>query len=169
MVAELCDVDGWTYFSVPSDAVLPDQPIQITIDGPLTLTADESDQIAAASPYVRRRMEMFGNADALQAVGLVPSAIQERFLSLNRDVQQYIYTHYDAGTQASFLSLHADPSTPAEGKTAIESVWAWVKIVMSYYYAIKAQVLAGDIVSWDFTQFDATDPNIQLSNFMTTP
>ena len=84
----------------------------------------------------------------------------------NVDVGQYIYSHYDPGTQASFLSLHADPSTPQAGKDAIESVWQWIKSVMAHYYAVKAQLLAGTVVGWDFKQFDATDPGVQLADFM---
>jgi hypothetical protein len=91
---------------------------------------------------------------------------QEAFARLNAEVGQYLYSHYDQGTQASFLSLHADPATPQAGKDAIESVWVWIKSVMAYYYGVKNQLLVGDVVKWDFSQFDTTDPGVQLSDFM---
>ena len=93
-------------------------------------------------------------------------AAETFFWQMNADVGQYIYSHYDPGTQASFLSLHADPSTPQAGKDAIESVWQWIKAVMAYYYGVKDQLVAGTVVKWDFIQFDATDPGVQLSDFM---
>ena len=88
------------------------------------------------------------------------------FAQCNQDVGQYIYSRYDAGTQASFLSLHADPATPQAGKTSIESVWAWIKSVMTHYYGVRDQILAGNVVKWNFSQFDATDPDVKLRDFM---
>jgi hypothetical protein len=106
------------------------------------------------------------NEDTFDPADFDTWAVETLFWQMNVDVSQYIYSHYDQGTQASFLSLHADPSTPQQGKDAIESVWAWIKQVMAYYYGIKAQLLAGDIVKWNFSQFDATDPGVKLSDFM---
>ena len=105
------------------------------------------------------------NFDAL-LLSAKEQACNEAFQRMNKEVNHYIYSHYDAGTQASFLSLYADPSTPQSGKAAIESVWQWIKSVMAHYYAVKAQLLAGTVVQWDFIQFDATDPGVQLSDFM---
>ena len=92
---------------------------------------------------------------------------QEAFARLNREVGQYLYSHYDQGTQASFISLHVDPATPQQGKDAIESVWAWIKSVMGYYYSQKALIVSGTLAKWDFSSFDATDPGVQLGDFMT--
>ena len=106
------------------------------------------------------------NEDTFDEQAFDTWAVETLFWQMNADVGAYIYSHYDAGTQASFLSLHADPSTPQAGKDAIESVWQWIKSVMAYYYGIKAQLLAGTVVQWDFAQFDASDPGIKLSDFM---
>jgi hypothetical protein len=106
------------------------------------------------------------NEDTFDPAAFDAWAAEVLYKQANRDVGAYIYSHYDQGTQASFLSLHADPSTPESGKAAIESVWAWIRSVMGNYYGIKSQLLAGDVVKWDFSQFDTTDPGVQLSDFM---
>ena len=106
------------------------------------------------------------NEDTFDEAAFDAWAKETLWQQANVDIGQYIYSHYDPGTQASFLSLHADPSTPQAGKDAIESVWQWIKTVMAYYYGVKDQLLAGVIVKWDFIQFDATDPGVKLSDFM---
>jgi hypothetical protein len=85
---------------------------------------------------------------------------------MNKDVQNYIYSKYDQGTQASLQALHSDSSSPPELKQAIESMWAWIRSVMQYYYQRKAEILSGQVVKWDFTQFDSTDPGISLGALM---
>jgi hypothetical protein len=163
---ELCTLDGYTYLSIPADAVLPEQPEQITLDGPLELTLDMSRRIINQSRYVQRLMEQLGDAEALHELGMVQAAIHVRFAALNAGVNTYICDRYDMGTQASFLSLHGDPDTPQEVKAAIKAVWDWIRQVLAYYYGVKGQVLAGDAADWDFSQFDEADPGVQLSDFM---
>jgi hypothetical protein len=85
---------------------------------------------------------------------------------MNKDVQNYIYSKYDQGTQASLQALHSDSSSPPELKQAIESMWAWIRSVMQYYYQRKAEILSGQIVKWNFAQFDTTDPGISLGALM---
>jgi hypothetical protein len=48
---ELCEIDGVTYVSVPSESVLPEQPAEITVVA-VALTDALRDQIKAASPHV---------------------------------------------------------------------------------------------------------------------
>lgn len=91
---------------------------------------------------------------------------EDSFWKLNAEVQKYIYSKYDQGTQSSFLSLHSDPTTPESAKQDIESVWVWIRSVMGYYYSIKQQLLGGIIVDYDFAQFDSEDPKVKLSDLM---
>lgn len=49
---ELATIDGTTYIHVPDSATLPEQPIEIDV-APVSLTAELTDAIKAASPHVR--------------------------------------------------------------------------------------------------------------------
>jgi phage terminase large subunit-like protein len=37
---------------------------------------------------------------------------------------------------------------------------------MQYYYQRKAEILSGQVVKWDFAQFDSTDPEVSLGTLM---
>ena len=50
--SELATIGEVTYVSLPDGAVLPQQPVEITVE-PVTLTTDLREQICAASPLVR--------------------------------------------------------------------------------------------------------------------
>ena len=89
------------------------------------------------------------------------------FKALNKNVQSYIYSKYDQGTQASFLSLHNDPSTPQSAKDDIEMVWQWTRSVMGYYYQRKTEILNNQVIDWDFAaEFDSADPDIKLQDLI---
>lgn len=85
---------------------------------------------------------------------------------MNREVHDYICGHYDEGTQISFQALYSDPDTPSEVKDDIHLVWDWVRSVMDYYYGQKEQLESGQIVDWDFSQFDDTVPAVKLADYM---
>ena len=87
---------------------------------------------------------------------------------LNQEVGNFICSRYDSGTQSSFLALSLESD---QVKTAIQPVWGWIKVVMAYYYEIKTKISNSGskelgIITWDFEQFDKTDPGIQLGNLM---
>ena len=98
----------------------------------------------------------------------LPSEIANRQAVLNRELGAYIYGVYDAGTQASMQALWSQAATPAAVKTDIESVWAWIASIMTYYYQCKSEIAAltdADAVAaytWDFSRFDATLPAVTL-------
>jgi len=86
----------------------------------------------------------------------------------------YIYSKYKSGTQQSMQAIFADPDTTEGVKTLIKSVWNWIRKtgVLPYYYGKKVQIgNAGgtDVllsICWDFSQFDATDPDVKLSDLI---
>ena len=93
---------------------------------------------------------------------------EEQLAAINQAVCTYIYSRYDAGTQASFLALSI---LSEAAKAATTPVWAWIQAVMSYYYGLKTQIAdpenpAWASVTWDFTSFDATDPGVNLSDLI---
>lgn len=88
---------------------------------------------------------------------------------INQEVNAYICLHYDMGTQASMQAIYIMDTTPAEVKTALLTVWAWVTSVLSYYYSKKSEIqtsLDPGAVTWDFSQFDATDPVVSLQTLL---
>ena len=123
--------------------------------------------------------EAEGNTDYAEyqkwlADGGVPEPMDTKPLSsclseLKQDVNAYIISHYDMGTQASFQAMYSMETTPAEIKTTLLSVWAWVQSVLAYYYTKKAEIEAAECpgtVTWNFSQFDATDHGVSLQSFI---
>ena len=48
-------------------------------------------------------------------------------------------------------------------------MYDWIQTIMEYYYTKKAEIIASDepgLVTWDFSQFDATKPDVSLSNLV---
>jgi len=88
---------------------------------------------------------------------------------INIAVNQYIIHRYDLGTQLSFQVVYALPITSAEIKTQLESIWSWINSILDYYYTKKAEIIAASdpaSVTWDFSTFDATDPQLSLQSLM---
>lgn len=106
--------------------------------------------------------------DGTAWVADLPAMIAKKLGTLNSELSAYIYGVYDAGTQASMQALYIGAGTPAEVKTDIESVWAWIASIMTYYYSRKSEIAAATDVRrvaesvWDFTRFDATRPDVTL-------
>ena len=89
--------------------------------------------------------------------------------ALNKDVGAYVYGHYDAGTQQTFQALLAIDTVPDTVKAAIKSIFPWIQGCLGYYYAQKAEILASDtpeMVTWDFSQFDVSKPDVTLSSLL---
>ena len=88
---------------------------------------------------------------------------------LNTDLQTYLYTKYDVGTQISFQAIETRVDTPEVVKTALGTLFTWISGVMNYYYARKIAIRDGEgwqEETWDYTTFDATDPEISLEALM---
>ena len=148
-VVELTTINGWTYVMVPDDGTLPDQPeqLQATLTLADDLTVDQITAIKSACP-----------------------GIAHQLTKINHDVNAYILSHYDIGTQTSFNGLYAKRDTPDALRDLLDPVWTWIESVMTYYYKQKAAILSThdySSVKWDFAQFDATKPAVTLAGIMT--
>ena len=90
---------------------------------------------------------------------------------LNSELQTYIYTKYDVGTQISLNAIYGMAATPPEVIAGLDALFAWISGVMEYYYTKKAAIrdVVDDswrTVTWDYSTFDATDPDISLEALM---
>lgn len=78
---ELATVDGVTYVSLPDDAVLPEQPVEITVSA-VELTPELKVAISEASPHVRLIRERvsamiaarYSVTDEIKLIRTAPSA-----------------------------------------------------------------------------------------------
>ena len=101
-----------------------------------------------------------------------PTESEHRIMIMDRltaEVNVYINAHYDQGSQASYQALFSLPTTPQRIKDGILPIWTWIQAVMAYYYGKKADIRDGNNyadVAWDFSQFDASDPDISLEDYM---
>ena len=102
----------------------------------------------------------------LRAQLVATAALNDKVAALQTKLHNYVYNRYDQGTQMSFASLYASPSTAASVKTQIESAWTWVQNVLGHYYTLKEQIEAGGNPTSNFEQFDASDPGVKLKNFI---
>jgi len=88
---------------------------------------------------------------------------------LSQEVNAYICSHYDLGTQASFQAIFSIPTTPQPVKDGLLVVWAWVNTVLGYYFQKKNELSESatpHLVTWDFSQFDVTVPGVTLQALM---
>lgn len=86
-----------------------------------------------------------------------------------QDTEIYINDSYPILHQVLMHSLYLDPNTSAEDKAEIRAMGAWIKSVVAYYFSVRQALNdATDAatleaaMAWDFTQFDATNPNTNL-------
>jgi hypothetical protein len=89
--------------------------------------------------------------------------------TLNTEFNAYLQEHYDMGTQQAFQALYSLPTTPQAVKDALLPVWTWIQSVTQYYYGKKIAIRDGEdweSVTWDYSQFDATDPEVSLESIM---
>lgn len=90
-------------------------------------------------------------------------------VKLNQEVNAYICAHYDLGTQASMQAIYIMPTTPIAAKDLLLTVWSWVQSVLTYYYSKKAGLTVAEdpaIITWSFSQFDTTDPEVSLQSLI---
>jgi len=95
-------------------------------------------------------------------------------IEINTDVNTYINSHYDSGTQQSFTAIYSQQDTTIETKTYLDPVLTWITTIMTYYYGKKMDIINATTVTilkeitWDFTTFDATKPDVSLSTLMSS-
>lgn len=99
----------------------------------------------------------------------IEKLISVKVENLNRSLQNYVYSAYDMGTQASFQCLYLLPTVSEQSKADITNVWEWIQSILIYYYQCKETLLSTkDIASaknfvYNFGQFNATKPTASLS------
>jgi hypothetical protein len=141
------------------------QLCQDILSGAIEITREQFEELTN-NRQTRRWLD--GQVSEYAAPVDCSAAISERQSEMNRDLHAYIYGVYDQGTQASMQALFSKANTPAAIKTDIESVWAWIASIMTYYYQCKSEIAAltdADAVAaytWDFSRFDATLPAVTL-------
>lgn len=94
-------------------------------------------------------------------------ALQELLQKAHRD---YLDSRYDLYVREALQAVFADPMADGETKATAMSVWGWIRVVTGYYYQ-QAALLHGagfESASWDFSQFDESDPKVALHELMTT-
>jgi hypothetical protein len=105
---------------------------------------------------------------------LAPRLTEEQtsiLTQINNDVNTYINNYYDVGTQQSFTAVYVKYNTD-EVKNYLNPVWDWINTIMVYYYGKKQTIVdAANIttlkaITWDFTTFDATKPDVSLQALM---
>ena len=90
---------------------------------------------------------------------------QQKNLQLKQEVQDFIYSHYDQGEQASLLNLYqrAKEENNTEAISLISKVWSWIDTVLSYYFSKKEEIQnaesyeALDSITWDWSTVEETE------------
>ena len=86
---------------------------------------------------------------------------------LNANLQTYILSYYDIGTQIQFHSIYQRVESE-KIKDRIKSVGSWVDSVLAYYYSKKTEILSAQdekaliAISWDYYTFNSTKPDVSL-------
>jgi len=84
---------------------------------------------------------------------------QQKLRQLKQELQNFIYSHYDQGTQASFTALYqiAKEQNNTNALTQIQRVWNWINSVLNYYYSKKDAIKNADTqneldnIIWDWS------------------
>lgn len=155
---ELGTIDGITYVSVPENIILPSQPKQISES--VVYVGDGYDEQKLISNFNITRNQSIENKNILIAT------------ALNNDLNAYICSYYDMGTQQTFQAIYANPGTSETVKTNLSSLFSWIlDECLVYYYTKRTEILASDepeLIVWDFSQFDNTKPDITLFGLVTS-
>jgi hypothetical protein len=113
-----------------------------------------------------------GFSEPVKAQENTEAVISRRVDNLNKALQNYVYSIYDIGTQASFQVLYLLPTVSEKSKEDISKVWAWIQTILLYYYQCKETILAAKDVTeakalvYNFSQFDAIKPETSLANIL---
>jgi hypothetical protein len=92
--------------------------------------------------------------------------------ALTAEVKIYLENHYDSISLSTFNMVMHAASPPPAIEAAVRSVYAWFKSVLQYYKTTGSAIQAAtdiptlEAITWDFLQFDATDPNVDYTSFL---
>ena len=120
--------------------------------------------------YNGKTYSSFENIDDLINAGIPEDVIlehlkQDKLTQLKQELQNFIYSHYDQGTQASFTALYqqAKEQNNTDALTQIQKVWDWINFVLDYYYSKKEAIKNVttqdelDSISWDWSTVKETE------------
>jgi len=96
---------------------------------------------------------------------------QQELHRLKKELQNFIYSHYNQGTQASFIALYqpAKEQNNTEVLTQIQKVWDWINSVLNYYYSKKEAIKSAttkdelDNVIWNWQEVEE-DSHVELQD-----
>jgi hypothetical protein len=155
-VIDLGTVNGDTYFIIPEEDILSEsQPEEISAS--IVYIGNNYDEEILLNNFdISRNLELDDKRSVVAT-------------ALNQAIGYYINSYYDAGTQQTFQSMLQMDTVPDEVKTLIKTIYPWIQMCLVYYYNKKVEVLTSDIpeiVTWDFTQFDTSKPDVSLGGLM---
>jgi len=95
----------------------------------------------------------------------------EKIAVLKKELQNFIYSHYDQGTQASFTALfqQAKEQNNTNALNQIQKVWDWIQSVLDYYYSKKEAIKNAtnyteiENITWDWQDVEETE-HIELKD-----
>jgi len=100
-----------------------------------------------------------------------------RALELQVTARTYIYAHYEPERQQTLAILLSEARFAGLVNRAnyIVQALGWVDSIFTYYYTKKAEIEAATkdaeiaAVTWDFAQFDDTDPVVSIKEARSIP
>jgi len=153
---ELGTIDGETYVLIPESETLPEnQPEQIYES--IVYIGDGYDKQGLINNFKITRKKSLYDRKVIIAT------------SLNQVLGSYIYGYYDSGTQQTFQALLQIDTVSIEKKTLIKTIFPWIQLCLTYYYSKKTEVINSnmpELITWDFTQFDAVKPDVTLEDLI---
>jgi len=98
---------------------------------------------------------------------------QQKLHQLKQELQNFIYSHYDQGTQASLTAIYqqAKEGNKTEVITQITKVWDWIRNVLIYYYTKKNEIINATTITelnnviWNWQDVEETE-HIELKDVM---
>ena len=113
------------------------------------------------------------NAYSAEQIADALERAQEPMLDeINVEVNEYINDYYDPGTQQTFTAIYTQQETPTSVKNYLDPVLVWISSIMTYYYGKKTNIKTAATlailrpITWDFTTFDETKPDVSLQALM---
>jgi hypothetical protein len=108
--------------------------------------------------------------NAEKVTNLLPAAMMQKYKALDADIAAYLGKHYDNEAKQSLLAswIEGVDKKYLNRIALIGSVWEWVQKSISVYKVAANAIFAAtsfselDAVTWDFSQFDASDPVVSV-------
>lgn len=123
---------------------------------------------ASEADWTAAREKLFPNK------GPVADRIQLVLQKFDKDTTEYIYSKYPMPSQLSLTVelVYAMFNNMTNKAARIASIRDWAGIVLTYHFGKWADIEACtthsqlDAITWDFSQFDALDPQVSLRDVL---